>query len=128
MVRGIRERDINKVTRQVKKSAFIPRRNGNDDDGLSVSQPLSDTDVQLAKRMRPREPYYCSILAGQIRAIEVSALRLEVCPDPTEQDEFHALIKNVPTGSDMENITLSTRLAQLLAEASVEYMPPKESR
>ena len=128
MVRGIRERDINRLTGMVKKSAFIPRRNGNDDDGLSVSQSLSDTDVQLAKRMRPREPHYCSISAGQIRAIEVSALRLEVCPDPTEQDDYHALIKNVPTGSDMESITLSIRLAQLLAEASVEYVPPRESR
>lgn len=122
LIRGIGKRDIHKETRKIKKGAFIPRRNGKDDDGLSISQPLSDSYAQLAVRIQPQEGHYCTLSAGQIRAINVAEIKLEVCPDPTERDPYHTLIKNVPT--DPENAAVATRLAQLLAEASIEYIPP----
>ncbi len=122
MVRAIRERDIHKETRKIKKSAFIPRRNGKDDDGLSVSQPAADSRSRLASRIQPPEERSCTLTAGEIRAISVDAVTLEVCPSPTERDTLHALIKNVPTA--LEETAIATRLAQRLAEVSIEYTPP----
>ena len=124
LVRTIRGRDIHKETGKIKKGAFIPRRNGKDDDGLSVSQPLSDSSIRLAGRMQSQEGRYCTLKAGDIRAISVGDVTLEVCPDPTERDPFHALIKNVPTS--LGHTTIATRFAQLLAQASIEYSPPPE--
>ena len=43
LIRGLRPKEINRITRKIKKAAFIPRRNGQDDDGLSASQPANDT-------------------------------------------------------------------------------------
>jgi len=47
LVRAIRDKHINRQTRKIHKAAFIPRRNGKDDDGISVSQPRSDSYQQL---------------------------------------------------------------------------------
>jgi len=124
LVRAIRERDVHKETRKIKKGAFIPRRNGKDDDGLSVSAPGLDSRSRLASRIQPQEERYCTLTAGEIREISVDAVTLEVCPDPTERDPFHALIRNVPTA--LEETAIATRFAQRLAEASIEYTPPPD--
>jgi hypothetical protein len=119
LIRAIRERDVNKDTRKIRKGAFIPRRSGKDDDGLSVSQPAGQSRSQLARRIQSQEERYCTLTAGEIRAISVDAVTLEACPAPTERDPFHALIKNVPT--TLEETAMATRFAQRLAEVSAEY-------
>jgi hypothetical protein len=124
MLRVFREDDINKKTRQIKKGTFIPRTTGKDDDGLSVTQPLSDSRAQLAERLQRRQPekdYFCTLSAGSIREVEVEAINLQVCPARTASDPFHALIKNIPT--DSASLAIRTRFAELLAKAATEYVP-----
>ena len=121
MLRGIRESDISKQTGRVKKTAFIPRKNGKDDAGLSVSQPNGENRGQIKGRMGNESGVFCSLLAARIRSIKESGVTLEVCLKPTERDPFHSLIKGVPT--DRESTALATRLAQRLAEICDEYLP-----
>jgi hypothetical protein len=123
LVRGIRESEINRHTGLIKKSAFIPRRNGRDDDGLSVSQPGNDSLEQLKTRLCNREGRFCSLLASAIRAIEAESRKLDVCPSPTERDPLHALIKGVPTGREEAVLALANRLAERLAKASDAFVP-----
>lgn len=119
MLRGIRESEISKQTGRIKKTAFIPRRNGKDDDGLSVSQANGENHEQLTTRMGNQDGVFCSLLAGAIRDIEEQNVRLEVYLKPTERDRLHSLIHGVPT--DRESTALATRLAQRLADISRPY-------
>jgi hypothetical protein len=120
MVRNVRESWINRQTGRVKKDAFIPRRNGRDEDGLSVSQPGGDSREQLKQRLgNPQEWSFCALAAGGIRGIHEQTTDLEVCPSATERDPFHALITGVPTSPDQK--ALATRLAQRLAAISTPY-------
>ena len=122
LIRGIRVREINQQTRKIKKAAFIPRRNGQDDDGLSVSQPAGDSRDRLMVRLSNAEGLFCKFQAGLVRAIEEGKIRLDVCPYPTEKDPYHALIKGVPTSRTQA--ALATRLADRLAAIASEYIPP----
>ena len=122
MLRGIREGDISKHSGRVNKRAFIPRRNGKDDDGLSVSQPNGENLEGLKARLGNTSGMFCSLLAGGIRDIKEMDRTLEVCPNPTATDAFHCLILGVPT--DQESTALATRLAQQLADISSVYEPP----
>jgi len=122
LIRGIRLREINQQTRKIKKAAFIPRRNGQDDDGLSASQPAGDSRDRLMVRLSNAEGLFCKFQAGLVRAIEEGEIRLDVCPYPTEKDPYHALIKGVPTSRTQA--ALATRLADRLAAIASEYIPP----
>ena len=51
LVKGVREKEIDSRTGKIKKAAFIPRRNGKDDDGLSASQPANDNREALKIRL-----------------------------------------------------------------------------
>jgi hypothetical protein len=124
MIRGIRRKEINHQTRKIKKSAFIPRRNGKDDDGLSASQPANDSRNSLMRRLNNSDGSFCSFQAGSVRMTEEAGIRLDVCPFPTEVDPHHALIKGVPTSQ--EQVATATRLAEKLAEIASEYTPPFE--
>ena len=127
LIRGLRPKEINRITRKIKKAAFIPRRNGQDDDGLSASQPANDTREMLLKRLSNADGVFCRFQAVSVRLIEERGIQLDVCPSPTELDPFHALIKGVPTGREPEQIAIATRLAEKLAEISLEYIPPFEN-
>jgi hypothetical protein len=122
MVRGLRRDEINTQTGRIKKAAFIPRRNGKDDDGLSVSEPESDCREALRIRMRNADGLFARILAGQIRAVAEGNVHLEVCPEPTHEDPHHALIIGVPTNKSEK--ALAARLAEILAAAAQQYLPP----
>ncbi len=122
LVRAVRDKDIDRRTHSIRKSAFLPRRNGKDNDGLSVSQVGSDTFEELRRRVRSDDGAFCELSARSIRSISADDINLDVCPARTDADPFHALIKNVPTADERREITI--RLAQLLAQASVPY--PKE--
>jgi hypothetical protein len=122
LIRGIRQKEINRHTRKIKKEAFIPRRNGKDDDGLSVSQPANDSRERLMVRLSNAAGLFCEFLAGSVRRIEEGTIRLDVCPSPTKVDPYHALIKGVPTSH--AQAAVATRLAQKLAAIAAEYVPP----
>lgn len=107
---------------KVKKSAFIPRRNGKDDGGISVSLRGGDTDEQLRVRMRQPAPLrsLVQIGCGVVRDISIEDERpLDVLLHPTPEDPLHCLITGMPTGKDPEEIARATRLAQLLAKSSM---------
>src|ERR1035438_756546 len=91
MTRNIRESWINRQTGRIKKDAFIPRRNGKDDDGLSVSQPGGDSREKLIERMNNQYGFFCGLLAGSIRGICEQSTDLDVHPNATERDPLHAL-------------------------------------
>jgi len=122
LIRGVRLKEINQQTRKIKKAAFIPRRNGQDDDGLSVSQPADDSRERLMARLSNAEGFFCKFQAGTVRTIEEGTIRLDVCPFPTKIDPYHALIKGVPTSH--VQAALATRLAEKLAAIASEYVPP----
>ena len=117
LVRGIRQNEIRDG--KVKKSAFIPRKNGKDDDGLSVSELRSDARESLEERVKSSDGCYCKLSACDIRKKEQNFPGLDVCPSPTVMDPYHALIKGVPTGVSPAERGAATRLAELLADISV---------
>jgi hypothetical protein len=121
MIRGIRRGEINQQTGKIKKTAFIPRRNGKDDDGLSVSQPANDSREGLMKRLSNVDGFFCKFQAGLVRLIEEGVIRLDVCLFPTDLDPYHALIKGVPVTK--EQIAIATRLAEKLAAIASKYTP-----
>lgn len=84
LIRGVRLKEISQQTRRIKKAAFIPRRNGQDDDGLSVSQPANDSRERLVARLSNAGGLFCKFQAGLVRTIEEGTIRLDVCPHPTE--------------------------------------------
>lgn len=121
LVKGLREREINQQTGKIKKGAFIPRRNGNDDDGLSVSQPCSDSLQELKMRLQNKDGLFCQLVVGSVRLIEEQKIKLDVWPDPTESDHYHSLIKGVPVS--LAEAAVANRLAGKLAEVSSLYAP-----
>jgi len=123
MVRGVRASWVNRLNGRIRKDAFIPRRNGKDDDGLSISQPAQDSREALRQRLSNEEGVFCSFVAGSAREIAEEDVTLDVCPDPTERDPYHSLIKGVPT--DRNRKLVATRLAQRLADISAIYEPPE---
>jgi hypothetical protein len=123
LVKGVREKEIDSRTGRIKKAAFIPRRNGNDDDGISASQPADDNRTALKIRLRNAEGFFCKFQAGDVRLIKEEQSTLEVCPDPTEWDAYHVLITGVP--ATIEQSSLANRLAERLAGISLAYEPPE---
>src|SRR5438128_7603645 len=91
MVRGIREDEFNRQTRKVKRGVFVPRTNGKDDDGLSVSEPKDDSRSMLKVRMRVSGDFFCTLSAESIRGISERGVSLDVCRAPTEYDASHSL-------------------------------------
>jgi hypothetical protein len=122
LIKGVREKEIDARTGKIKKSAFIPRRNGKDDDGLSASQPANDGRAALMIRLSNAEGFFCKFQAGHVRSIDEEQTRLDVCPDPTDTDIYHVLITGVPTTLDQSK--LANRLAEKLAGISLHYVPP----
>jgi hypothetical protein len=125
LVRGLRKKEINQETGKVKKQAFIPRRNGQDDDGLSVSRLAGESLERLKARLQNQDGLFCSLAAGGVRAISVEGTQLEVCPDPTATDEYHCLITGLPVS--LADSALTNRLAEKLAAIATIYHPPEAS-
>ena len=123
LVKGVREKEIDRQTGKIKKAAFMPRRNGKDDDGLSASQPANDNREALKNRLSNAEGFFCKLSAGGVRLIEEQQTSLEVCPAPTDLDICHVLIIGVPTTH--EQSPLANRLAEKLAGISLRYDPPE---
>lgn len=105
------------VPRRVRKSAFIPRANGQDNDGLSVSRVGGKTLARL-RRLKP-DKEGVTLHVGRVREISANGCRLDVEADPIEDDPDHALIVGFPPRHPDESLTekaIRERLAELLAQ------------
>jgi hypothetical protein len=80
----------NSVPKRVRKSAFIPRANGRDNDGLSVSIVGIGTLATLRRFRSNREGV--TLHVGYVREISANGCRLDVAADPIDDDPDHALI------------------------------------
>lgn len=127
IVRGIRAKYAKNG--KIDKAAFLPRTNGKDDNGLSLSEPKNDNAEQLRVRMR-REPddRFCILTAAEGKQCCKAVAELEIFAAPRPWDPFHALMVGLPTGKDPESKALANRLAELLAANSSEYPPPEDDR
>jgi hypothetical protein len=119
IVRGC-DSDCVRSDRTVKKCAFIPRRNGKDDDGLSVSLRNLENEEDLRARLRqpPPDRTLVGLQPGLVRTIKASedCAALDVIPNPQPNDPHHCLITGIPTGKGIEDIARANRLAELLAK------------
>ena len=128
LVRNIRPDDI-RATGAIKKQAFIPRANGKDEDGLSVSEPLEDSIDQLCARTLNQHRCFGKLHAGSVRGIEGGGANpLDVMAAPTITDGHHALITGMPRLADRQSSdaakALTERLAESLAKIAAVYTPP----
>lgn len=95
IARGVDPGSITKsAPRRIRKSAFMPRANGQDDDGLSVSMVHGDTLARL-RRSRPHHEGV-TLHVGHVRNISAYEYRLDVAADPIDGDPCHALIVGFP--------------------------------
>ena len=106
----------NAVPRRVRKSAFIPRANGRDNDGLSVSIVGEGTLARI-RRFRP-DTEGVTLHVGHVRDVSANGCRLDVAADPLNDDPSHALIVGFPARHPDESAqekAVWNRLADLLA-------------
>lgn len=115
----LRSACINRDTGEILPDAYIPRPNGKDDDGLSVTVVTSKTrqgvfDGATAMAQRFNKVFGIALLSvGRVREIDSC---LNVVPSPLKEEPNHALITGVPRLD--QNKALAERLAGLLARNS----------
>ena len=110
IARKIREGEYRRQTRKVKKSAFLPRLNGNDDDGLSVSE-VDDRTQYTAESFLG-----CFLQVGKVKSIGEPGEVLDVVYDPLPENLHHALIVGIPLRSDSSKSVAIDNIARALAE------------
>lgn len=105
--------------RLVRKAAFIPRMNGNDNAGLSVTLVRPGTLGFLRQRLAAPLKEAVTLNVGRVRQVSVDGYDLGVMSDPVESDPYHALIvgfpRRRPDESDQDK-AIWNRLAELLAK------------
>lgn len=119
-LRRIRSSETN-ASGQIRKSAFMPRKSGQDRDGLSVSIETDELS-SLHRNLFEAEGHR----ACQIRVTSVRELpELDVISDPTQQDPAHALIVGLPDRTlGQQQLATVTYLAQELAKRATSYTFP----
>jgi hypothetical protein len=115
LLRGMRATNIKNG--RVKKAAFLPRANGNDRDGLSVSM-RDEAYRELHKAIYTKPD--CATAA--IRVDAVREIGLDVSAAPELQDPMHALITGIPdrTAGPEEKL-MAERFAEQLADRARPY-------
>jgi hypothetical protein len=110
---------------RIKKAAFMPRKNGQDRDGLSVS--VEDAHYRELHRAIFEHP---GRLTTTIQVRAVNEIGLAVKPDPDPSDPRHALITGIPDRTLGEEEGLQAeRFAEELAKRAKQYtfpLPPAE--
>ena len=119
VARGVEPRDLKRLPERitVRKSAFIPRKNGNDNDGLSVTTANGSALERLRNLSPDKEGV--TLHVGSVRAMQAGPYRLDVVADPLESDIDHALIIGMPrrhADESAEEKAGYERLAELLAQ------------
>lgn len=111
----------NSVPRTVRKAAFIPRKNGKDNAGLSATVVRPGVLGFLRERLASPAKEAITLHVGRVREVSVNGHSLDVTPDPVNGDLQHALIVGFPkrhatsTESPQEKAVWN-RLAELLAQ------------
>jgi hypothetical protein len=115
LLRGARATDIKNG--RVKKAAFLPRANGNDRDGLSVSI-RDEAYGDLHRTIYAKRDRATAIIGSDA----VRDTGLDVNRAPEEEDPMHALIVGIPdrTLGDQQR-ALAERYAEELARRAREY-------
>jgi hypothetical protein len=105
---------------RIKKAAFMPRNNGADRTGLSVS--IEDRDYCKLHRKKFQQP---GKLTATIGVPAIRAIGLDVKEDPDPKDPRHALITGIPdlTRGDTEKRE-AERFAEQLAKRARLYSFP----
>src|SRR6266566_5152790 len=85
-LRRVRSSEINSVGK-IRKSAFMPRAEGQDRAGLSVSIETAHLRAQHKAKFESRGHRACCVAFSGVRG-----LGLDVTADPRPDDEAHALI------------------------------------
>jgi hypothetical protein len=105
---------------RIKKTAFMPRHNGADRAGLSVS--IVDPDYSDLHRNKFHQP---GKLTATIGVSSIRAIGLDITEDPDHNDPRHALITGIPdlTRGDTEKRE-AERFAEQLAKRARLYTFP----
>jgi hypothetical protein len=110
---------------KVSKSAFIPRNDGSDVDGLSVTVNVSEAAVRLRAKLSAAPIEVVTLHVGRVRNIrldDVAELKLDVLFSPEDDDPFHALLTGILASLSKENKLskegrrMQERFAEKLAE------------
>jgi hypothetical protein len=105
--------------RIVRKAAFIPRMNGRDNAGLSVTLVRPGTLGFLRQRLAAPLKEAVTLNVGRVRQVSAGGHQLGVVSDPVEGDLYHALIVGFPSRHPDESVqdkAIWNRLAELLAK------------
>ena len=108
----------NSVPIGVRKSAFIPRMNGKDNDGLSIRQVFPGALEFLRQKLSAPLKQAVTLHVGRAREISAGGYVLRVDSDPRDDDPHHALIRGFPArhaAESREEKAAWNRLAELLA-------------
>lgn len=108
----------NTVPKVIRKSAFIPRANGRDNEGLSVSL-VRPRALELLRQRLGVQKEAVTLHVGRVREVSANGYRLDVEAKPVEGDLHHALIKGFPLRRPDESThekAIWNRLAELLAQ------------
>jgi hypothetical protein len=116
-LRGVRTSEIN-ASGKVRKSAFMPRRDGQDRDGLSVSIEAAELSIVHQAKFESEGHRAC-----QIRVISIRQLQpLDVVANPDEDDPGHALIIGMPDQTlGPDQLADVEHFAQELASRATTY-------
>jgi hypothetical protein len=115
-LRKLRRSEINSSGR-IRKQAFMPRAQGQDRDGLSVS--IETTELQEVHRVMFETDDH---RAARLKVIDIRGIELDVKADPDEQDRAHALIVGIPDRTlGRVELEKAERFAQQLARLATPY-------
>jgi hypothetical protein len=119
-LRRVRNSELN-ASGKVRKSAFMPRREGQDRDGLSVSIETAELSVVHRAMFEGDGHRAPQILVGSVRDLPP----LDVVARPTAEDPAHALITGMPDRTlGIEQLATVEHLARELAKRATAYTFP----
>ena len=89
----------NSVPRTVRKAAFIPRKNGKDNAGLSATVVRPGVLGFLRERLASPAKEAITLHVGRVREVSVNGHSLDVTPDPVERRLAARLDCGIPEAS-----------------------------
>jgi hypothetical protein len=123
-LRRIRNSEIN-ASGRIRKSAFMPRKGGQDRDGLSVSIETAELSNLHRNLFEAEGHRACQISVASVRELPA----LDVVSDPTQEDPAHALIVGLPDRTlGREQLAAVEYLAQELARRASGYTFPTQGQ
>jgi len=103
---------------KIRKSAFMPRKEGQDRDGLSVSIETAEIAALHRAKFESDGHKACQIPVGSVRELP----QLDVIARPTAEDPAHALIIGIPDRTlGPAQLATVEHLAQELAKRATAY-------